>query len=192
VNHIFDIIAGMLLLTTALTGLWRGAAYEFVRMVSLLVAALLSMIALRVTGPIVRRMIDPDWLATGVAVMAVFILVYVLVRLLGVSLAQRLAANSTFRAIDRGVGLGLGLIRALVILGMFNLLFSAAAPPDKAPKWVTGAMLFPLTVASGRILRVFAPKAGQLTGRFAPALASAVRQGATSDPNRGYSDGGRR
>jgi membrane protein required for colicin V production len=191
-NHIFDIIAGMVLLTSALTGLWRGAAYEVVRVMSFLIAAAASLLALRVTGPIVREMMDPDWLATGVAVVAVFILVYVVLRLLGASLTQRVAADSTLSALDRGVGFGFGLIRALVILGMFNLLFSAAAPPDKAPAWVTGAALFPLTAASGKVLRVFAPQAGQLTGRLAPAITSAVRQGATSDPKRGYSDDGRR
>jgi len=52
--------------------------------------------------------------------------------------------------LDRAVGTGFGLVRALVLLGGFSLLFNMATPRETAPGWVTGAVLYPLTEASGR------------------------------------------
>jgi len=189
---IFDIIAGLLLLISALSGVMKGAAHEVVRVISFLIAAVVSLYSLRITGPVLREIIDPAWMATTVAVLVVFAILYTVLRLLGASLSARVSADSTLSALDRGVGFGFGLLRALVVLGMFNLLFHAAAPAKGGPAWVTGASLFPLTEASGRVLRVFAPKVSELSGRLAPAITSVVREGATPGPNEGYSDGERR
>ena len=188
----FDILAGLLLLTSVFAGLWRGAAYEVVRMLSFLVAVLISLYSLRVTGPVMGRMIDIAWMAAAVAVVGVFILVYAMLRLLGASLTRRLQENSTLSALDRGVGMGFGLLRAMVLLGLFNLLFHAAAGSGAGPAWVTQSALYPLTQASGKALRVFAPKAGALSADMSAAITSAVRQGATPTPDEGYSDGERR
>jgi membrane protein required for colicin V production len=77
------------------------------------------------------------------------------------------------------VGTGFGLVRALVLLGAFSLLFNMATPPDKAPKWVTEALLYPLTEASGRILKAFAPDGAALARTVAPKVEKAVRDSAT-------------
>ena len=46
-NHLFDIIAGLVLLTSALTGLWRGGAHEVVRVMSFLIAAAAALLLLQ-------------------------------------------------------------------------------------------------------------------------------------------------
>jgi membrane protein required for colicin V production len=189
---IFDILAGLLLLVSAANGLMKGAAHEVVRVMSFLIAAVTALVGLRITGPMMGQVIDPPWMASTVAVLGLFILVYITLRLLGASLAHRVAADSTLTALDRGVGVGFGLIRAIVVLGMFGLLFNAAAPTGGGPSWVTSAALFPLTQASAKVLAVFTPKAGELTGKIVPAITSAVHKGATSTPDEGYSDGERR
>lgn len=187
----FDIIAGLILLTSVVSGLMRGAVRELFGALSVVAAALVSLAGLRFTGPAFRGVIDPDWMAAAVAVLAVFGIVYLVLRLVGASLSKRAQDHGGLGALDRGVGAGFGLIRALAVLGLFNLLFSLVSGGG-GPKWVREARLFPVTEASGEVLRVFAPKAGDLGGRIVPVVRKMVAEGATPDPDQGYSDADRR
>jgi membrane protein required for colicin V production len=187
----FDVIAGLVLLTSAITGLVRGAVREVVGVMSFVIAAVASLVALRFTGPVVRGVIDPAWMGTAVALLAVFGLIYLLLRLLGAGMTRRVQDHRAFGALDRTIGAGFGLIRALVLLGMFNLLFHLVSGGG-GPTWVRQAALVPLTEASGKVLKVFAPKAGGLGGRIVPAVRKMVTEGATSDPKQGYSARDRR
>ena len=187
----FDVIAGLILLTSVISGLMRGAVRELFGVMSFIGAALLSLAGLRFSGPLFRSFIDPPWMATVVAVLAVFALVYLLLRLIGGHLSRRAQDNRALGALDRGIGAGFGLIRALVVLGMFNLLFHLVSGGG-GPTWVREAALFPVTEAAGKVLRTFAPKAGDLGGRIVPAVRKMVTAGATSAPEQGYSDADRR
>src|SRR5690606_35589207 len=84
--------------------------------------------------------------------------------------------------LDRTVGLGFGLIRALVVLGAFQLMLVAATPPERMPAWITGASLYPLTQRVGEVLKTFAPKGLDIADRMKPAFEQAVREG-THDPS---------
>jgi membrane protein required for colicin V production len=117
----------------------------------------------------------------------VFVVIYLALRLLGAAFSQSIPAGAALGALDRGVGMGFGLLRALVLLGMFSLLLHAVTPAGQTPAWISGAALYPLTEASGRVLKVFAPRAEALGGKIGAGIASAVRQGATSDPKESYS-----
>ncbi len=187
----FDIIAGLLLLTSAITGLVRGAVREVVGVMSLLIAVVLSLIALRVSGPVFRGFIDPPWMGTIVAVLAVFGAIYLLLRLIGAGMTRRVHDQKAFGALDRTIGAGFGLIRALVVLGVFNLVFNLVSGGG-GPTWVREATLFPVSEASGKVLKVFTPKAGELGARIVPAVRKMVTEGATPDPKEGYSARDRR
>jgi membrane protein required for colicin V production len=165
----FDIIAGLVLLTSIVTGLLRGAVREVFGVLSFLAATLAALAGLRFSGPIFRAFIDPPWMATLVAVLAAFGLVYLILRLLGAHMARRV----------------------LVVLGLFNLLFHLVSD-GAGPRWVRQAALFPLTEGAGQVLRVFAPKASALGGQIIPGVRKMVTEGATSDPDQGYSDANRR
>jgi membrane protein required for colicin V production len=190
--QMFDLLAGAILLVSGVTGLVRGAAHQVGRVLALIVAAAVALYGLRVTGPVMRDVINPDWAGTAAAGLGVYALVYLLLRLIGAGFERRLHSNAALGALDRVVGAGFGLIRAMVILGAFSLLLDLAAAPGAPPAWVTRGALYPLTEASGRILRVFAPRVGELGEHLAPAVTTNVRQGATSDPKEGYSDDERR
>jgi len=187
----FDIIAGLVLLTSVVSGLLRGAVREIVGLVSFIAAVLLSLAGLRLSGPFFRGFIDPPWMGTTLAVLAVFGAVYLILRLLGAGMTRRVQDQPAFGALDRALGAGFGLIRALVVLGLFNLLLHLVSS-DGGPTWVREARLFPLTEASGKVLKVFAPKAGDLCGHIVPAVRKMVTEGATSDPKEGYSARDRR
>lgn len=176
----FDFIAGPLLIVSALIGFSRGATKELLTVLSFLLAAILAVVALRFTAPAGKALIDPDWAGVGVALVFVFGLAYIALRLLGGGLERRIQATQGMGMLDRAVGTGFGLIRALVFLGGFSLLFNMAAPRDLAPVWVTEAVLYPLTEASGRVLKAFAPDGLAVARTVAPKVEKAVREGAAA------------
>lgn len=184
----FDLLAGAILLVSGVTGLVRGAAHQVTRVLALVLAALLALYSLNVTGPVMRDVMDPDWAGTATAAFGVYIIAYVALRLLGAGFERSMRSHAALGLIDRLMGLAFGLIRALVILGAFSLLLNLAAAPNAPPDWVTRGRLYPLTEASGEVLRVFAPKVGELRRHLTPPETTNLRQGATSNPKEGYSD----
>jgi len=176
----FDLIILAVLLGSGVAGFYRGATREMVTVVAFLTAALAAVYGLRFSGPIARKAIDPDWAGTVAAVVVVFVAVYFVLRLLGAGLSRRIQQTQGLGLLDRSVGLGFGLIRALVVLGALNLAFNAATPPERTPKWLSGATLYPMTTAAAQMLKAFAPKGMDMAGRFKPALTQAVRDGSAN------------
>jgi len=192
----FDIIAGLLLLISAVTGWTRGASRELTSALSFIIAAAISLFGLRISGPIFRSLMDPDWAATAAAIVVVFVVFFLIIRLIGGQLTAGLHETSA-GTLDRAVGATFGVIRAVVILGVFNLLLHLATPPDRMPHWVEDSMFYPLSEASGAVLKVFAPKGKALAGKLAPAIKEAVHEGGDNtsgekSSDKGYDDDQRR
>lgn len=184
---LFDIIALSLLAVSGIAGFMRGGAREMVTVLALVVAAIVSVYALRYSGPLMRQAIDTPWMANVAGVLVVFVAVYVALRLAGGGLAQKIQATEVLGFVDRTAGLGFGLLRSLVVLGAFHLAFHAATPPDRVPQWISGAALYPLTTAAAQVLKAFAPKGLDMAGRLKPAIANAVREAEGAAPaDQGY------
>lgn len=184
---LFDIIALSLLAVSGIAGFVRGGTREMVTVLALVVAAFASVYALRFSGPLMRQAIDPDWTANVAAVLIVFIAVYLILRMVGGGIAEKIQATEVLGFVDRTVGLGFGLLRSLVVLGAFHLAFHAATPPERVPKWISGAALYPLTGAVAQVLKAFAPKGLDMAGKLKPAIADAVRKvGGDELANHGY------
>jgi membrane protein required for colicin V production len=183
----FDIIFGLILMVSAVVGFARGASRELTSALSFIVAAVLALLALRVTGPLFRGLMDPDWAATAAAILVTFVIAFVLLRLLGAQITKTLHAGA-LGMLDRLMGLAFGLIRGLVVLGVFSLVFHMATPPDRVPHWMSKSALYPLSNAAGRVLKVFAPKGAGLAGKLAPAIEDAVHDGASDKPSDSKSD----
>jgi membrane protein required for colicin V production len=192
----FDIIAGLLLLVSGVTGWMRGASRELTSALSFIFAAAIALFGLRISGPIFRSLMDPDWAATGAAVVVVFVVFFLLFRLIGGRMTASLHETSA-GGLDRVVGATFGLVRACVILGVFNLLLHLATPPDRMPHWVQDSMFYPVSEVSGTVLKVFAPKGKALAGKLAPAIQEAVHEGGDNtsgekSTGKGYDDDQRR
>jgi membrane protein required for colicin V production len=170
----FDLIVAALLLLSAAIGFARGAVREIVALMALLLAAASAIFGLRHAAPVVRQVVHPEWLATACALLGVFVCVYILLRVLGGLIARRIQQTSFLGALDRSVGLAIGLGRGLIILGALNLMFIAATPADLRPAWITGATTWPLAQNMGRMLNALAPKGLDVAGRLKPAFDRAV------------------
>lgn len=185
----FDIFAGLIILVSALIGFIRGATKEVVTAVSFIAAVAISALLLRYTGPMTRHIVHTGWVAVVLALVIVFLIAYIALRLLGGRLAKGIHEREGFGAIDRTLGVGIGLIRALVVLGVFSLVYTTATPQARRPKWIEHAALYPLSAESGKVLMAFAPKTETAAGKIAPAIEKAVRDGTeATTKGKGYSD----
>lgn len=173
----FDFIVLGLLAMSGIVGFMRGAVREIFALVALVGAAALAIFGLPLSGPIVREVIKPGWLGTAAALILVFLATYVLLRLLGGALSRKVHGADALGALDRSVGLAIGLGRGLVVLGALFLMFNAATPADLRPKWITGATTWPLASNMARLLTALAPQGLDIAGRLKPAFDRAVRDG---------------
>ena len=163
----FDVIAGLILFVSAAVGFARGALREVVTVTAFVLAAGLAVFGLRFSRPLFEIFIEIEWLATVAAVVVVFVVAYLALRMVGGHLTQRVHDSTHLGMLDRSLGLGLGLIRALVVVGAFNLAFHAATPEDRTPQWVLKSTLWPLSEGAGKMLKILAPKGGAMAGVFA-------------------------
>jgi membrane protein required for colicin V production len=170
----FDLLVAALLLISAAVGFARGAAREIAALVALVGAAAFAVFGLPVFSPMVRHVVHPNWLGTVATLVLVFVVTYILLRLVGGALARQIQQSNFIGTLDRSVGLFIGLARGLIVLGALNLLFNAATPKDLQPRWITGATTWPLAQNMGRLLTALAPKGLDIAGRLKPAFDRAV------------------
>lgn len=176
--NLFDLAAGILLVVSALIGWFRGGVREVAGVAALAVAAIAAMLVLRWTGPIARHALHPVWLANLAAILIVFVAVYLVLRVVASAISKRLHGVPLFGGVDRAAGAGFGLARALVVLGLANLALGALTPADRAPGWIRGARLYPVSAMAADGLKAFAPRGAAFARRFAPAVESAVTRDA--------------
>lgn len=173
----FDFIVLGLLAISAAVGFFRGATREIVALVALVAAILAAVFGLPFAGPLVRDVIRPGWLGTTAALVLVFLVVYVVLRLIGAAIARQAQRARMLGTLDRSIGLAIGLGRGLVALGVLNLMFNAATPADLKPRWITNAMTWPTAQNMGRAVAAVAPKGLDLAGRLKPSFGAALQEG---------------
>lgn len=174
----------LVLALVALSGFggWvRGGAREIVDLIALFGSALIAAVLMPVVGPVARRMIDPDFFGTIVGALATFAVFYVAIRLFGVYLNQKLKEVEVLVRVDRWVGVGIGLIRALLVLGVFHLGFHAITPPERIPTWYREAASYRAGVFAAKAIQAILPAGA----RIADAVAPRHDRGRTDDRERG-------
>lgn len=169
----FDFFAGAILLVSGLIGFWRGATREVTTVIAFIAAVVGSIFALRISGPIARHFIHTAWLANVAAVLAVFVLIYIVVRLVGGRLTRGVRQTG-LSSLDRALGFAIGLARGVVMVGIVVLLIRAATPPERVPGWFTHARIYPVANAAGAALRVLAPKGVAMARHMGPAMENAL------------------
>lgn len=178
----FDILALVVLLGSLVAGWIRGAVRELVSLLSLAIAVVLALLALPVTGPIGRGLIDPDWIGVVAAAIVSFLLLYLGIRLIGSTLSKGARERSGFLGgADRLFGLLIGAVRGLLVLGALHLVVVAALPGEKTPRWLTEALVQPVSAASARAIQLVLPGLARGADALSPVVESSVRQGFNDD-----------
>jgi membrane protein required for colicin V production len=175
-----DLIVGLVLLVSCVVGFARGAVRELVSVLAFLFAVLIAVATLRFTLPLTIKIIHIVWASETAALIIVFIAAFILLKVVGAGITNSVRNTPVIGTVDRVIGLGFGLVRGLILVGLLNLLLTVATSADRTPAWVTDAKLYPVTKASGAMLKAVAPKGFAMAGRMAPALGKAVK-GARDD-----------
>lgn len=173
----FDFLVLGLLAISAAVGFVRGAVREVFALAALVVAAALAIFGLPAFGPIFRGAVKPEWLGTIAALVVVFAVAFIALRLIGAGIARHVQSTQMLGFLDRSLGLLIGLGRGLIVLGALYLMFNAATPEDLRPKWITGARTWPVAGNMGRLLESLAPQGLDVAGRLKPAFDRAVGEG---------------
>ena len=177
----FDVVAILIILGSAAAGWVRGGTREIITLVSFVLAAFIALVALPVTAPIGRGLIDPDWAGTILAAAASFLLIYFGIRIFGSALSKRAQAHPRLGGVDRFIGVFVGAGRALVLLGAIHLVIVAAMPGERTPRWLTEAALQPVTQAAARAIQIVLPGIGRGADALTPVVSSSVSRGLKDD-----------
>lgn len=177
----FDAFAIVVILASAAAGWVRGGTREIITLLSFVLAAFLALVALPLTAPLGRALIDPDWAGSIFAAVVSFLLVYFGIRIFGSILSKRAQAHPTLGGVDRFVGILVGAGRALVLLGAIHLVIVAAMPGERTPRWLSEAALRPLSAGAARVIQIILPGIGRGADAISPVVDSSVRRGFSDD-----------
>ena len=173
----FDVIAILVILASAAAGWVRGGTREIITLLSFVLAAFIALVALPLTAPLGRALVDPDWAGTIAAAVASFLLIYFGIRIFGSILSKRAQAHPQLGGIDRIVGTFVGAARSLVLLGAIHLVIVAAMPGERTPRWLSEAALRPVTAGAARVIQIVLPNIGRGADALAPVVTSSVNEG---------------
>ena len=177
----FDVIAILVILASAAAGWVRGGTREIITLLSFVLAAFIALVALPLTAPIGRALINPDWAGTISAAVASFLMIYFGIRIFGSVLSKRAQAHPQLGGIDRIVGVFVGAARSLVLLGAIHLVIVAAMPGERTPRWLSEAALRPVTAGAARMIQIVLPEIGRGADALTPVVTSSVSQGFSSE-----------
>ncbi len=176
---LFDLLAILVILVSGAVGFIRGAAREVLTVLAFVIAVAIAVFGLRISGPIARHAIHPAVLANAAAIVVVFAVAYILIRIAGGGLTRRIQDAQALSLVDRVVGVAIGLVRALIMLGVFYLIFNWVTPAERTPAWIKDAALYPVSRTAGHVLMTLAPQGVVVADKVGPALEKAVREGSS-------------
>lgn len=177
----FDAIAILVILASAAAGWVRGATREIITLLSFVLAAFVALVALPLTAPVGRGLVDPDWGGTILAAIVSFLLIYFGIRIFGSILSRRAQAHPQLGGVDRFFGVFIGAARALVLLGAIHLVVVAALPGERTPRWLSEAAVRPATAGAARLIQIVLPGIGRGADALTPVVASSVSEGFSGD-----------
>lgn len=177
----YDALAIILILASAAAGWVRGGVREVITLLSFILAAFVALIALPLTAPIGRALVNPDWAGSILAAVVGFLAVYWGIRIFGSQLSKRAQAHPHLGGVDRFFGIFVGAGRALVLLGAIHLVVVAAMPGEKTPRWLTEAALYKVSAGAARTIQFILPGIGRGMDAVSPVVASSAREGFSGD-----------
>jgi uncharacterized membrane protein required for colicin V production len=119
----FDLAFLVVIGLSAIMGLVRGITKEILSLVSWVGAVVMSYILFPLTQHIARTHITNPMLADGVTILAIF-LIFLIVLTLVSHFFSSMIRQSALSGVDRSLGFGYGILRAFIVLFIFELVIS--------------------------------------------------------------------
>jgi membrane protein required for colicin V production len=180
-----DGVVLVVLLLSAGLAYFRGAVREVLGIGAWVGALIVAVAVEPAVKPLADRYVQPEWLATGIAIGAVFLLVLIILKILIHWVAGKVQ-RSALGGVDRALGLVFGLVRGAFIVVLAYIVGGLAMPAaDRWPEEVRQARSLPLAADGARWLveRLppdFRPRLPEGTGRQDPSMDQLLRPPARS------------
>jgi len=182
---LFDMMVLGLLVLSGFEGYRKGGVRELIGVTGFTLSLLIAVYALPYAAPFFRKMIKPEWAGSAAGLVALFVISHMALNFAASWVAGKID-KSAFGGFDRMIGLGFGLVRSLVILGLFALLFSFLAPESARPGWVTRSIFYPLAQGCAKIEAALAPKGMAFRDGLTKTVSERVKTGLfATDPTQG-------
>lgn len=163
---LYDLIFLGALLFSVFMGITRGGIREIITLIAFLIAILVAMWL----KPWLVTTFHLEMIGAYLAAFAIFTGCYFIIRYIGNSLSDSLHKQTATNVIDRVLGFGFGVVRTMIFLGVFHLIFTAVTPIAKQPSWFTTAKVHPLGVWSAKSIQKFLPKVTPIANSVAPSV----------------------
>ena len=182
---LFDMIVLCAFALYGFAGFRKGGVREITGFIGVAIALVLAVYALPFSAPIVRSFVHPDWAGSAAALVLVFVLAYMVIHLAGEWIGKQID-EGVLGGFDRLIGLGFGVLRCLVFLGLFVLVFNAIVPKAMAPAWITGSIFYPLASGVAQAEAKLAPKGFAITSSVTKSIGDKVKSsldGTAAEPS---------
>ena len=190
---LFDIVIAAILGVSALVGLGRGAMREMTNVAAFVLAVFIAVFGLRFTGPFAAEKVHPGWAANIVAIGGVFLIAYIILRIIGGAMTNTVRGAPGIGLVDRLLGMGFGLVRGLVMVGLITMVLGAAFPGDRMPHGVTAARLYPVAQGAATMLKAVAPRISPFAAHMdATETSSSAPSGGGQNLDSGYTAAARK
>lgn len=180
-----DIVILAVCLLSAGLAYFRGLVREVLGVSAWAGAIIVAILAEPAFTPLASQYVEPSWLATGVAVGVVFLLVLVVLKLLIAWLAGHVQ-RSALGGVDRVLGLVFGLARGAFVVVIAYIVAGLVLPDsDRWPEPVRQARSLPFAAQGAawvvaKLPDDFRPRLPEGTGRQEPTMDQLLRPPARS------------
>lgn len=178
---LFDVIILAVIGLSALAAFTRGAVAEILGLACWVGAAIVAFLALPFAAPLIRPVVASEALADGLAVVGVFVIALLALKLLTGMLAAAIA-GSALGPLDKVAGLLFGAARGAVLVCAAYLVGSYLIKPELQPDWVRQAWLIDPVRRGSLMLERVVPEAYRQDGLGTGTVAEPVTGG------QGYTD----
>jgi len=162
---LFDVIVIGVVLVSSMLALLRGFTNEILSIIAWVVGALAALWLWPYLAPVLRGVISPEWLASAIAAVAIFIAAYAVCAAFTARWSDSLMdIHERAGMLDRTLGFIFGVARGLLIVTVAYLFFAWLVPnPDDQPDWIRTAKTRPVVEDTAALLFSLAPQRGSGT-----------------------------
>lgn len=156
--NVTDIVVIVIILISGLFALLRGFVKEVLSVAGWVGAAFATLYLFHFVTPWSRKFIAVPWLADAAAGLAIFIVSLVILSTISHAIARHVH-QSSFRTLDKSLGLVFGILRGAVVVCLAYLALGwAVNSPDQYPPWIKSARTRPLVEEGARLLEQLVPE----------------------------------
>lgn len=174
---LFDLAVVLVIVASTLLAMFRGLAREALTVLAWAGAIAIAWYGFEAVQGVAQQTIDTPWLADTAALIVVFVVPLILLKIVAAVLAEQIPTGWVGR-VDRSAGALFGAARGFLIVAAGYLVMGLVMSPEQQPGWVRDARLLPYVQDAARLLQGVLPEPAEPGDGAAAALSEQEAMGA--------------